>query len=222
MRLPLILLFVFSVEALGEDLTPAPSKQAATPTSNNNPDLFAMVDQQVSMEADWRNWPLDPSQNEKASIETPVLVISYPYRNIHVTAYVYQLPNGGSGRPWITYVWVDRGKKYQSTELSPTPLMACAEHNTERWTSVNSISEAEWIEMDQIVTFIAELPLRANEKKVQSKRLKITQRVHPFPDKLLTQGGAAAIHELAWADGVPLARVVSARATKPLYAPPPP
>lgn len=210
-----LVLFWASVLAHAEDLKPPtvvppiPSQESAA-----RDDLFSLVDQQARTEVDWKSWPLDPSKGNHASLETMALIIKYPYREINIEVFVYQLPDGAAGLPWVTYVWVDRGKKYQTSGLSPTPLMVCAEYTAHRWTSLNSISESEWKEIDRIAEYVTELPLQVKERKVQTRRLRITRRVHPLPEKLLTQGGAATVHELEWASGTPLAIVESGRVDK--------
>jgi hypothetical protein len=220
MRIPQILLgaLLLASTSSGEDLIP---KATPLPTEPPKDDIFSLINQYASSETDWKNWPLNPTKGEKAILETTALVVKYAYRDLHFTAYVYQLPDGLAGLPWVTYVWVDRGKKFQTNELSPTPLIALAQHSSERWSSLESISAGEWKEIHRAVEHLTELPL-TKEKEVQPKRILITQRVHPFLEKLRSEGGAAAIHELAWMDGSPLAIVESQHIEKPVYSAPHP
>jgi hypothetical protein len=212
---PALALFLGPHLVQGEDLQPVPvstnANQEATPPN----DLYSLVDQQAQTEADWKSWPLDPSKGAQASLETTAVIIDYPFNNITFKVYAYQLPDGAAALPWVTYVWVDRGKKYQTKGLSPTPLMVCAVHNAERWRSLDSITPPEWAEINRITKHVTELPLPDQKGKTQARRLRVTQRVHPATDRLITQGGVASIHELTWSDGTPLAIVETGRVAKP-------
>jgi len=214
----LILLAYFLTGTLtqsrAEDLTATePSLPAEEEISS--PDIFDMVDSHEARETDWRLWPIDTEKGRAASLETTVLHVIYPYQDQKFHVYVYQLPNGGAGRPWVTYVWIDRGSRFRTENISPTPAISCEEYDADRWRGIEDISKKRWKEINRISSKISSLPLEDNGKKVKAKRILITQRKHPYPAKLARRGGVATIHQLVWVDGTHLATVPSSLVQKP-------
>lgn len=193
----MLVLCPIQAEDLQAVASPTPEKNTASPG------LFDMVDSYEAQESDWRQWPIT-THNRAARIETTVLHIVYPYRDQKFNVYAYQLPNGGAGRPWITYIWVDRGMRFQTENTSPTPIISCPDYNSDRWRGIEDITNQQWKEIEKISTKISELPLEGEKKTVSAKRISITQRTHPYPSKLAAQGGVSTIHELTWTDGKPL------------------